>query len=166
MRNVVRSLGVSCVAALCASCVTANPAPPGQTEPARLPEIRVELDSDTVKSGQEFVVRFTLDNHGEPPHRLDFASGCQFDWTITTRDGVTFSTRCEICTMATTSILLGDDLYEASVTVPTRRVCESARFPWPFATDSLPAGWYRLTVLVIGYEQAFETHPVAFEVVE
>ena len=166
MQNVVRVSSVSLAAALCVSCMTANPDPPERTEPVRMAEIRVSLDSDTVKSGQEFIAHVTLDNHGEEPHRLDFASGCQFDWTITTRDGTTFSTRCEICTMATTSILLGDDLYEASVAVPTKRVCNSARYPWPFATDDMPAGWYQLTVLVIGYEKVFESHPVSFEIIE
>lgn len=145
------------------ACTNLPPPEPPASLPPVVAELGVRLATDRVPGGELLRASVSLNNHGQPPHRLDFATGCQFTWTITTSDGVTFTTHCMICTQAGTSIILAGSLYETTIRIATRRECT---VPWPFAGDALPAGRYTLTVFAIGYEDQFLTEPVAFEITD
>ncbi|HEX5133288.1 MAG TPA: hypothetical protein VFX92_12490 [Candidatus Krumholzibacteria bacterium] len=161
--NVQPRIGLyGAVLLLCAACtVTRNPGEHAYT--GKLPELHVQLATDTVRAGENLTATISINNYGQPPHRLEFATGCQFDWTITAADGAVFSTRCLMCTQAPTFITLAGALYAKTIYVPTKRLCET---PWPFAGDLLPPGRYQLSVFAIGYRDQFLTNVVAFDVVD
>lgn len=143
------------------SCATTNPGP--ATYSGKGPELHVRLVKETVTRGEDVRAVISIDNRKQPPHRLDFPTGCKFTWTITTADGMPFTTRCITCTQAPSSIVLAGTAFTATITVPTRRLCD---LPWPFEDDFMPPGVYTLGVYAIGYEDVFHTNLVQFEIVD
>ncbi len=158
MHSLVRAV----VLLACLSCSTARD-PSEAVYTGKPAELHVRLQGQKVSAGENLTAVISINNHGQPPHRLDFGTGCQFTWVITTPDSVTLTTRCLICTQAPTFIILAGTLFTTSIVVPTRRLCE---LPWPFKDDVVPAGQYTLTVYAIGYEDQLATEPVPFEIVE
>jgi hypothetical protein len=147
----------------CVSCAHANDPSLTPPAPGKRPKIGITLVGSQIRRGESIRVAVHINNHGQAPHRLEFATGCQLTWTITAADGQAVTTRCMICTQAPTSIMLAGNLYETTATVPTKRLCE---LPWPFTDDTLPVGHYTLTFYAIGYEDQFVCEPVPFEIVE
>jgi hypothetical protein len=144
-----------------AGCATAPSERPA-TDSTEAPEIRVALAADVVKVGEPLQVDVTIDTHGVPPFRLDFGTGCQFTWVITSGEDRVV-TRHMMCTQAPSHIELGPDgRHQRRLEIPTARTYQEG---WPFAEDWLPAGGYRLEVYLLGYEDRFRTHVVWFEVV-
>jgi len=158
----MRHLASVIILLLCVSCSTARD-PSEYVYTGKAPELHVRLAKQQVVRGENLTAILSIDNKKQPPHRLDFATGCQFDWTITTADSVVFTTRCIMCSQAASSIILAGTLYTTSIFIPTKRLCE---VPWPFKEDVLPVGRYTLSVFAIGYEDQFVTNVVEFDIVD
>jgi hypothetical protein len=125
--------------------------------------VSVSLSTHDVKPGEPVRVAVVLDNHGLPPFKITFGTGCQFTWIITATDGQVIQPD-HICTMATSYLEFGSDgLYSVELSIRTVRDGEP---DWPFGEDELPVGRYKLEVYLYGYERRMNTEEVWFNVVE